>query len=55
MKAIIKEIITHFLVVGIVLTVAYGNHDNRSFAMSNEVRNVLVAGDPSMISFDEVR
>ena len=55
MKAIIKEIITHFLVVGIVLTVAYGNHDNRSFAMSNEVQNVLVAGDPSTTSFDTVR
>lgn len=55
MKAIIKEIITHFLVVGIVLTVAYGNHDNRSFTMSNEVKNVLVAGDPNMASFDVVR
>ena len=54
MKAIIKEIITHFLVVGIVLIVAYGNHDNRSFAMSNEVKNVLVAGDSS-ISFDVVK
>lgn len=55
MKAIIKEIITHFLVVCVVLTVAYGNHDNRSFAMSNEVKNILVDGDPSMISFDVVR
>lgn len=55
MKAIIKEIITHFLVVGIVLTVAYGNHDDRSFTMSNEVKNVLVAGDPNMASFDVVR
>ena len=55
MKAIIKEIITHFLGVGIVLTVAYGNHDNRSFTMSNEVKNVLVAGDPNMASFDVVR
>lgn len=54
MKAIIKEIITHFLVVVIVLTVAYGNHDNRSFAMSNEVKNVLVAGGANMISFDAV-
>lgn len=55
MKAIIKEIITHFLVVCVVLTVAYGNHDNRSFAMNNEVKNILVDGDPSMISFDVVR
>lgn len=55
MKAIIKEIITHFLVVCVVLTVAYGNHDSRSFAMSNEIRNVLVDGDPNLISFDVVR
>lgn len=55
MKAIIKEIITHFLVVGVVLTVAYGNHDNRSFAMTEEVKNVLVNGDPNLISFDAVR
>lgn len=55
MKAIIKEIIAHFLVVCVVLTVAYGNHDSRSFAMSNEIRNVLVDGDPNLISFDVVR
>ena len=54
MKAIIKEIITHFLVVCVVLIVAYGNHDKRAFNMSNEVKNVLVAGDPNMISFNEV-
>ena len=54
MKAIIKEIITHFLVVCVVLIVAYGNHDKRAFNMSNEVKNVLVAGDPDMISFNVV-
>ena len=55
MKAIIKEIVTHFMVVCVVLTVAYGNHENRSFAMSNEVKNVLVDGDPNLVSFDVVR
>ena len=54
MRAIIKEIITHFLVVCVVLIVAYGNHDKRAFNMSNEVNNVIVAGDPNMISFNVV-
>ena len=52
MKAIIKEIVTHFLVVCVVLIVAYGNHDSRAFNMTNEVKNVLVDGDPNKMSFD---
>lgn len=52
MKAIIKEIVIHFLVVCVVLIVAYGNHDSRAFNMTNEVKKVLVEGDPNKMSFD---
>lgn len=54
MKAIIKEIIAHFLVVCVVLIVAYGNHDDSAFNMSKEVKNVLVDGGLDKISFDVV-
>ncbi|XP_022800006.1 polycystin-1-like [Stylophora pistillata] len=52
MKAIIKEVVTHILVVCVLLVVAYGNHDNRSFKMTEEVKNVLVTRDSNTISFD---
>lgn len=55
MKAIIKEIVTHILVVCVVLVVAYGNHDNRSFAMTEEVKNVLGTSDSNIVSFNGVR
>ena len=55
MKAIIKEIITHILVVCVVLIVAYGNHDRRAFNMNNEVKNLLVDGGPKHIAFEMVR
>ena len=55
MKAIIKEIITHILVVCVVLIVAYGNHDQRAFNMNNEVKNILVDGGPKHIPFYMVR
>ena len=54
MKAIIKEIITHFVVVCIVLIVAYGNHDNETFQMTDEINKALVVGDSDGEPFNDV-
>ena len=54
MKAIIKEIITHFVVVCIVFIVAYGNHDNGSFRMTDEINKALVVGDSEGTTFNDV-
>ena len=54
MKAIIKEIITHFVVVCIVFIVAYGNHDNGTFRMTDEIKKALVVGDSDRTTFNDV-
>lgn len=44
MKAIIKEICNHMLVVIVVLFVAYANHDTKSYAFSKEIDDIFVQG-----------
>lgn len=52
MSAIIREIFLHFLVVIIVLFVAYGNHDDKSFSYSKRAIDILTKGIPA---FTKVR
>jgi hypothetical protein len=47
MAAIIREIILHFMVVILVLFVAYGNHDDKSFSYSRRAIKLLTEGFPA--------
>lgn len=51
MSAIIREISLHFMVVILVLFVAYANHDNKSFSFSNQATQLITKGSKS---FDDV-